>query len=332
MEFKDYYKILNVEQEANSEQIKNAYRKLAQKYHPDKNPDNEAENRFKEIAEAYEVLKDPNRKAKYDKQFQYGGKADPGFEPSPKEESGGGFSDEGEEQFAREEQFSRVALVTCIDFAFNVLQVKVPFNDIDNLVTYLDGVLKSNRLWHYKVWIYQYGKMEDLDTVQEYAVRYVDIPWSLELIPEISALLRMRRDLEQRSSEIDSLIDSYIANTPLYPLYDPEQNDYQLLTDAYNRLKAKLLLQNAMIPESSSIEMLNILSCAYDALNRMAYVKEKYGNISRRSYDNVVSLFGSHSHGVAHSLKKFIDHLPTSNKYMDCFQAKNILAEFSKPK
>ncbi len=67
MNFKDYYKILGVEKNASADDIKKAYRKLAQKYHPDKNKGNsEAENRFKEISEAYEVLKDPEKRKKYD--------------------------------------------------------------------------------------------------------------------------------------------------------------------------------------------------------------------------------------------------------------------------
>jgi curved DNA-binding protein len=67
MDYKDYYKILGISKNASAEDIKKAYRKLAVKYHPDKNPDNkEAETRFKEISEAYEVLRDPEKRKKYD--------------------------------------------------------------------------------------------------------------------------------------------------------------------------------------------------------------------------------------------------------------------------
>ena len=67
MEYKDYYKILGVGRKADEEEIKRAYRKLALKFHPDKNPgDKQAEERFKEINEAYDVLGDPAKRAKYD--------------------------------------------------------------------------------------------------------------------------------------------------------------------------------------------------------------------------------------------------------------------------
>lgn len=61
---KNYYKILEVEEKASQDEIKKAYRQLAAKYHPDKNPD--GEEKFKEIAEAYEILGNPEKKEKYD--------------------------------------------------------------------------------------------------------------------------------------------------------------------------------------------------------------------------------------------------------------------------
>ena len=67
MDYKDYYKILGVERKASADEIRTAYRKLAMKYHPDKNPgDKKAEDSFKEINEAYQVLSDDQKRARYD--------------------------------------------------------------------------------------------------------------------------------------------------------------------------------------------------------------------------------------------------------------------------
>ena len=70
---RDYYEVLGVDKSANEDALKKAYRKLAIKYHPDKNPgDAEAEEKFKEIAEAYDVLSDPQKRQRYD-QFGHAG-------------------------------------------------------------------------------------------------------------------------------------------------------------------------------------------------------------------------------------------------------------------
>ncbi len=67
MEYKDYYKILGVDRKASADDIRSAYRKLAMKYHPDKNPgDKKAEDKFKDINEAYQVLSDEQKRARYD--------------------------------------------------------------------------------------------------------------------------------------------------------------------------------------------------------------------------------------------------------------------------
>lgn len=68
MDYKDYYKTLGVERNASADEIRSAYRKLAMKYHPDKNPgDKKAEDKFKEINEAYQVLSDEQKRAHYDR-------------------------------------------------------------------------------------------------------------------------------------------------------------------------------------------------------------------------------------------------------------------------
>ncbi len=86
MEYKDYYKILGVERKASKDEIKRAYRKLALKTHPDRNPGNpKAEEQFKEINEAYQVLSDADKRARYDQlgesysQYQQGGAPASGF-------------------------------------------------------------------------------------------------------------------------------------------------------------------------------------------------------------------------------------------------------------
>ncbi|KTC94371.1 DnaJ C-terminal domain-containing protein [Legionella erythra] len=81
MDYKDYYQIMGLERDASPEEIKRAYRKLARKYHPDVSKEPGAEDKFKELGEAYEVLKDPEKKAKYDQYGQYWKQQQSGFRP-----------------------------------------------------------------------------------------------------------------------------------------------------------------------------------------------------------------------------------------------------------
>src|SRR3979490_2497263 len=94
MEFKDYYKVMGVARDATEAQIKQAYRKLARKYHPDVSKEKDAEARFKEVGEAYEVLKSPEKRAAYD-QLGQGPRPGEDFRPPPDWGSGFEFSGTG---------------------------------------------------------------------------------------------------------------------------------------------------------------------------------------------------------------------------------------------
>lgn len=86
MQFKDYYKIMGVKQDATQDDIKKAYRKLARQYHPDKytgENKKESEEKFKDVGEAYEVLKDPEKRAKYDQLLRGGYQAGQDFNVPP---------------------------------------------------------------------------------------------------------------------------------------------------------------------------------------------------------------------------------------------------------
>ena len=93
MSKRDYYEVLGVNRDAGDDEIKKAYRKLAMKFHPDRNPDNkDAEEKFKEAKEAYEMLSDPQKKAAYDRYGHAG--VDPSMGAGPGAQGfEGGFAD-----------------------------------------------------------------------------------------------------------------------------------------------------------------------------------------------------------------------------------------------
>ena len=117
---RDYYDVLGLSKSASDSEIKSSYRKLAMKYHPDKNPDNKkAEDNFREITESYEILKNPQKRAAYDQyghaafsQKSSGGNAGGGF--------GGGFSDIFEDMFGMGGEQGRRSAATGSDLRYDL--------------------------------------------------------------------------------------------------------------------------------------------------------------------------------------------------------------------
>lgn len=95
MEFKDYYKTLDVSRDATAEEIKKSFRRLARKYHPDVSKETDAESQMKEVNEAYAVLSDPEKRAAYDQLGQGGFQPGSDFQPPPGWDSGFEFSGRG---------------------------------------------------------------------------------------------------------------------------------------------------------------------------------------------------------------------------------------------
>lgn len=104
MEFKDYYRILGVPEDAGKDEIRKQYRRLARKYHPDVSSEPDAEERFKEIGEAYEVLRDDEKRRAYDNVRRGGWEAGQEFRPPPGWDASGfefrgGLGDSGFSEF-----------------------------------------------------------------------------------------------------------------------------------------------------------------------------------------------------------------------------------------
>ncbi|MEM8562877.1 MAG: DnaJ C-terminal domain-containing protein [Pseudomonadota bacterium] len=106
MEFKDYYQILGVDEQADQAAIKTAYRKLARKYHPDVSNEADAEDKFKEVSEAYEVLRDEAKRAEYDTLRLHGASGE--FKPPPGWQAAGSRSDDREFQGGFSDFFEEV--------------------------------------------------------------------------------------------------------------------------------------------------------------------------------------------------------------------------------
>jgi curved DNA-binding protein len=90
VQYKDYYQIMGVDRDASAAQVKQSYRRLARKYHPDVSKEKDAEARFKDLGEAYEVLKDPDKRAAYDR-LGKGPRSGEEFRPPPDWDAGFGF-------------------------------------------------------------------------------------------------------------------------------------------------------------------------------------------------------------------------------------------------
>lgn len=150
MEKRDYYEILGVPRNADDDRIKKAYRKLALKYHPDRNPgDKEAEERFKEAAEAYEVLRDREKRELYDR-FGHAGLEGTGFRGfSGFDDIFSNFGDIFEDFFGfgrrssrrsrpRQGQSLRYDLELTLEEAFSGKEEEIVFHRMDNC-TACDG-------------------------------------------------------------------------------------------------------------------------------------------------------------------------------------------------
>ena len=110
MEHKDYYRILDVEEDATAAEIKAAYRRLARKYHPDVSGIKDAEERFKEVAEAYDTLKDPSKRITYDRLVYRYEEREFGRAPDWERQFGEFFSCAGTDESGDDDLYVTIAL------------------------------------------------------------------------------------------------------------------------------------------------------------------------------------------------------------------------------
>jgi curved DNA-binding protein len=168
MEYKDYYKTLGVSRDASQDEIKQAFRRLARKYHPDVSKAPDAEARFKEINEANEVLKDPEKRAAYDalgrdwragqefrpppgggtyhREFHFGPDQAEQFSEFFSSLFGGGFAREREDLFRRRGQDQTVRVQIALDEAYRgttrELRLETPKLDAEGRVQVQSRTLK----------------------------------------------------------------------------------------------------------------------------------------------------------------------------------------------
>ena len=136
----NYYEILGVSTEANENEIKSKYRKLAMKYHPDRNPDDKkAEEMFKKVSEAYEVLGDKEKRKEYDKKILKTGEEKQNSEK--KKAGAGGDARKGAETFYRNFSANPQDIKNMFEKAFNVDEMKNP--DKEKMKAHKESMEKS---------------------------------------------------------------------------------------------------------------------------------------------------------------------------------------------
>ena len=136
----NYYEILGISIEADENEIKSKYRKLAMKYHPDRNPDDKkAEEMFKKVSEAYEILGDKEKRKEYDKKISKTGEEKQNSEK--KKAGAGGDARKGAEAFYRNFSANPQDIKNMFEKAFNVDEMKNP--DKEKMKAHKESMEKS---------------------------------------------------------------------------------------------------------------------------------------------------------------------------------------------